>query len=152
VLQSIKLNDGDHIMKAFIAYRHKGEDPERLLRLLTAVRDGLTEAGVNAYCTFFDDDTFKDKGYKAREIMDHAFKKIGTVDVLFVIMNSDEKSEGMLMQIGYCIAKEIPVVVAVKDTVKSSYVPDMAAYSIVWSDIDDLTHKIGELPLLERKI
>jgi nucleoside 2-deoxyribosyltransferase len=138
-------------MKAFIAYRHTGEATEHLLGLLTAVRDGLTEAGVSAYCTFFDEDTFKVKSYKASDIMDHAFKKIGTVDVLFVLMTSDEKSEAMLMEIGYCIAKKIPIVVAVKDTVKSSYVPELADYSIVWSDIAELAHKIGELPLLERK-
>ena len=139
-------------MKAFIAYRHKGEDPDHLLGLITSVRDGLTAAGVSAYCTFFDEDSFQEKDYKAREIMEHAFKKIGTVDVLFALMTSDEKSEGMLMEIGYCIAKGIPVVVAVKDTVKLSYVPEMAAFSIVWSDIDDLTEKISELPLLERKV
>lgn len=133
--------------KSFISYRHKGEDPAELLKLLTAVRDGLGEAGISAYCTFFDEDAFQEKAYGAKEIMNHAFKKISTVDVLFVILTSDERSEGMLMEIGYCLAKGIPVVVAAKDTVKSSTVPDMATHVVVWSDIEELAHKIGSLPL-----
>lgn len=133
--------------KSFISYRHKGEDPDKLLKLLTAVRDGLSESGISAYCTFFDEDAFQEKDFGARDIMDHAFKKINTVDVLFVILTSDEKSEGMLMEIGYALAKKIPIVVAAKNTVKVSYVPEMSTYSIVWSDIDELARKIGELPL-----
>jgi len=134
-------------IKSFISYRHKGENPAKLLKLLTAVREGLSEAGVSAYCTFFDEDAFQEKAFGARDIMDHAFKKINTVDVLFVILTSDEKSEGMLMEIGYALAKKIPIVVAAKNTVKVSYVPEMATYFIVWSDIAELTRKIGELPL-----
>lgn len=133
--------------KSFISYRHKGEDPDKLLKLLTAVRDGLSESGISAYCTFFDEDAFQEKNPGARDIMDHAFKKINTVDVLFVILTSDEKSEGMLMEIGYALAKKIPIVVAAKSTVKVSFVPQMGTYSIVWSDIADLAHKTGELPL-----
>jgi len=138
--------------KSFISYRHKGEDPAKLLKLLTAVRDGLSEAGISAYCTFFDEDKFQEKSFGAREIMEHAFKKIKTVDVLFVLLTSDEKSEGMLMEIGYCLAKGIPIVVAAKNTVKSSSVPEMATHAVVWSDIADLTHKIGELPLGASKV
>lgn len=137
-------------MKAFISYRHKGEEPSALLSLLTSVRDGLTAAGISAYCTFFDEDTFLEHELKARDIMKHAFGKINGVDVLVVIMTSDEKSEGMLMEIGYCLAKGIPVVVAARNTVTTSYVPELADYSIVWSDVRELSAKVSELPLVER--
>src|SRR5579871_3573922 len=98
-------------MEAFLAYRHTGESMEDLEALLGSTRDALARAGVNAYCTFFDEAEFQSKSLGARQIMEHAFATIDTKDMLFVVQTSDNKSEGMLMEVGYCIAKGIPVVV-----------------------------------------
>ncbi len=51
------------------------------------------------------------------------------------------------MEIGYCIAKNIPGVVATKDTVEFTYVPEMGNKSFKWSDLDDLQSKIQSLEL-----
>ena len=40
---------------AFVAYKHSGEDPEVLEPMLTSVVDTLGRLGVDAYCTFFEE-------------------------------------------------------------------------------------------------
>lgn len=129
-------------MEAFIAYRHTGESMEDLEVLLGGTRDALARAGVNAYCTFFDDAEFQNKAFGARQIMQHAFEMIDTKDMLFVIQTSENKSEGMIMEVGYCIAKGIPIVVAVKNGVQNTYLPDMADLQIQWDTIDNLHQQI----------
>lgn len=129
-------------MEAFLAYRHTGEQPEDLEVLLGNTRDALARAGVNAYCTFFDEDEFQNKSFGARQIMDHAFETIEAKDMLFVLQTSENKSEGMLMEVGYCRARGIPVVVASKSDVEHTYLPDMADIAIRWNDPEDLHQQI----------
>ncbi|MDQ5943556.1 MAG: hypothetical protein QG675_324 [Patescibacteria group bacterium] len=131
-------------MKTFISYRHTGEDQKSLEKLLIPIRDTMQEEGVEAYCTFFDEDEFQGKSFGPREIMNHAFSIIDKSDFLFVVQTSDSKSEGMLMEVGYCIANNIPVVVATKDTVGYTYMPDMATVSFRWKDPEDLAQKIAK--------
>lgn len=131
-------------MKTFISYRHTGEDQKSLEKLLIPIRDTMQEEGVEAYCTFFDEDEFQDKSFGPKEIMNHAFSIIDKSDFLFVVQTSDSKSEGMLMEVGYCIANNIPVVVATKDTVGYTYMPDMADLSFRWKDPEDLAQQIAK--------
>jgi nucleoside 2-deoxyribosyltransferase len=131
-------------MKTFLAYRFTGEDPKLLEPLLITIREALKEKGIDSYCTFFDEDEFKDKSLNARQIMEHAFKIIDESDFLFVLMTSENKSEGMLMEVGYCVAKGIPIIVAVKEGINKTYVPEMSEMKIIWSNADQLAGLIKE--------
>ncbi|MEX2028059.1 MAG: nucleoside 2-deoxyribosyltransferase [Candidatus Curtissbacteria bacterium] len=129
-------------MKAFIAYRFTGENPDELNKLMSAVCEALKAGGVEAYCTLFDSKELMDKTAGAREIMDHAFSKIDESEFLFVLQTSENKSEGMLMEVGYCVAKNIPIVVASKEGFNNTYLPQMGSHTIAWSDTTDLQEKI----------
>lgn len=130
-------------MKTFISYRHTGESHTALEALLKPIKGSLSKAGVDGYCTFFEEAEFQNKSFGPKEIMDHAFAIIDEVDFLFVVQTSDNKSEGMLMEVGYCIAKGIPVVTATKDTVEYTYLPDMSSLSFQWKDASDLANQIA---------
>lgn len=129
-------------MGYFVAYRHTGADPKRLEKLLPAVCDSLTERGHAVYCTYFDEEQFKATGQKPRQIMEHAFSKIEEMGGLFVVMDSEEKSEGMLMEVGYCAARGLGVIVAKRNGIENTYVPNMANSSFEYQDIEDLKQKI----------
>jgi len=131
-------------MKTFISYRHTGEDQKSLEKLLVPIRSALQGVDVESYCTFFDEDEFQDKSFGPKDIMYHAFSIIDKSDFLFVVQTSDSKSEGMLMEVGYCIAKSIPVVVATRDSVAYTYMPDMADLSFRWKDPKDLAQQIAK--------
>lgn len=133
-------------MKAFIAYRSTGEDPQAVKPVLVAIRQAFKSRGVDIYSTFFDGTIKRSLG--DHQIMEHAFGVIDSADFLFVVQTSDNKSEGMLIEIGYCLAKKIPVIVATKDTVTKTYVPSLGSQSFKWSTTEDLAKAITGLKLL----
>ncbi len=133
-------------MNYFIAYRHTGEEPTRLSKLLPEVKNSLEERGSKIYCTYFDENSFRSNGYKPKDIMEHAFNKIEELGALFVVQDSSQKSEGMLMEIGFCVAKKLPVVVAKRSGVDNSYLSSMASYSFEYEDVVNLKEKITNAP------
>lgn len=130
-------------MGYFVAYRHTGAEPERLEAMLPAVRDALIAKGEDVYCTYFDEANFKSEGFGPKQIMEHAFQKIEEQGNLFVVLDDAQKSEGMILEIGYCLAKAIPIVVAKRRSVET-YLDQMAAASFDYTDIPDLTSQIKE--------
>ncbi|MGB3023606.1 MAG: hypothetical protein WBB39_02255 [Candidatus Saccharimonadales bacterium] len=132
-------------MKYFIAYRHTGEDPKRLDALLAPVKLAFERRGDEIYCTFFNDASFRARGLGPHEIMYEAFQKIEEMGRLFVLLDSVDKSEGMLMEIGYCIAKKIPITIAYNRAITDSYVPHMVSSTIAYSDIDELVASIDRM-------
>ncbi len=127
---------------AFIAYRHTGEDPRKLEPMLGAVRDELGRMGIEAYCTFFDEDDFRARQLSARGIMQHAFETIASKDLLFVIQATNDKSEGMLMEVGRFFGIK-PIIVATHSDVKGTYVPQMADISYQWHTVNELVEGVG---------
>ena len=133
-------------MKTLLAYRFTGETKESLDNLLIPVKNVLEKAGVNVDCTYFDKNLAEiEKTFKPQDYTFYAFKLIDKVNFLFTVLNSEEKSEGMILEIGYCIGKHIPVIVAIKDGVNKTYLPGMADMIINWKDIKDLTNKISKI-------
>ena len=127
-------------MQAFVSYRQTGGDEDDIRQMLTTVCGALRDQEIEPFCTFFDAKLEpKYPRPKPRKFMDEAFRMIGDSDFLLVIQSSEARSEGMLMEVGYCLAKGIPVIVATHESVKHTYLPDMADVALVWNDYDDLT-------------
>jgi nucleoside 2-deoxyribosyltransferase len=53
----------------------------------------------------------------------------------------------MILEVGYSIARGIPIVVAIKDGVGNTYLPGMANLVITYTDIEDLLNKISSIDL-----
>lgn len=79
--------------------------------------------------------------------MAHAFSIIEKSDFIFVVQASDGKSEGMLMEVGFCIARGIPVVVATKEGLGYTYLPDMARIKLKWASVNELVQMIESTDL-----
>ena len=132
-------------MKGFISYRFTGEKLEDLKNILTPIQNKLKKVGVDAYCNFFDKDLpIRSKNFKPQDYVFDAFKTLDNIELLFVLITSENKSEGMILEVGYSIAKSIPVVVAVEKSVKNTYLPDMANLVIRFNSTDDLLEKISK--------
>lgn len=130
-------------MGYFVAYRHTGVEPKELEALLPVVCTALKERKGEVYCTYFNEADVKElKKRGPRAVIEYAFSKIDTMDSLFVVLDSDELSAGMLTEIGYALAHHMRIVVAKRASVKNTYVPGVADYSFEYQDIDDLKQKI----------
>lgn len=126
-------------MKCFLSYRHTGENPRKLSQLLDPIVSTLKKQGHHVICTFFDEHNTLGTTAPPKDMMAQALRLIDTVDVLLVLQDSPERSEGMLMEVGYCIAKNIPVIVATRSTVSGTYLPSMADAATRYDSIEDLT-------------
>lgn len=132
-------------MKTFIAYRSTGENRSSIKPVLTTIKKAFEARGIETYSTFFDEQ--KIKSLKTRQIVEHTFGILDTIDFLLAVQTSDSKSEGMLMEVGYCLAKHIPIIVATKVSVKKTYLPEIASQSFNWNTLDDLAVSIADLNL-----
>jgi len=130
--------------KYFVAYRFSGEVPEVLEERLGLVVSSLGKAGVEAYCSLFDQHQYEKENLNPRQIMEKAFAKIDESNGLFVLIASDQKSEGQIMEVGYAFAKKIPIIAAVK-TGTQTYVDSMADHTLYWDNLPDLQTKIEAL-------
>ena len=119
-------------MKYYLAYRFTGEDLEELKKTLTHVCDLLSKHGHHNYCSFFDP-SMVNIGNK--KVLEKAFKEIDNSDVLIVFIKSEEKSEGMLIEIGYALSKKKKIFLLIKKGIKTTYVREIADEIIEFDDL-----------------
>jgi nucleoside 2-deoxyribosyltransferase len=133
-------------MKIFLSYRFTGEDPVELQKNLSAIIQTLRGGGYEVYCSIEDEAWFREKKHTNKEIMEHAFKIIDECDLLLAYIKSDEKSEGMLVEIGYFIGKGKPFALALKRGVKTTSIAEMAKPLIEFDALEDLCEKLSQKP------
>lgn len=129
-------------MKALVSYRSTGADMVELEALLVVVCEGLMARGVDPYCIFFEKARRALKQLAPEEMMQTAFERIDSADFLFVVQASEARSEGMLMEVGYAVARNVPVVVATHSDVQATYLPQMAHETLDYTTLQDLKRKI----------
>ncbi len=125
-------------MKIQLAYKFTGEDAEKLMGILKNITEILGNRGYEVYCPVLDDS----KPAEENEILSHTFKLIDEADVLLALLSSDEKSEGMLMEIGYAVAKNKKIVTAIKKDIGNTRVKDTSHNIIEFENNDDLYGKL----------
>ena len=130
-------------MKTLVSFRYSNEDIKSLEPVLSTVINSLEEKGIDAYCTFFHKD-LNNSLLTPKDWMRHAFSIINNVDFLFVVQHSNNKSEGMLMEVGYSLAKHIPIVVAARHGIVDSYLSEMTEHNMQWKSLDDLNKNLSD--------
>ena len=111
-------------MKIFVGQAVTGEDIEQLKEEMKSIYSALEQAGHEHYCTFMEGEEFKKmiNGDKLR----HAFNIIDKHDTFLAIVRSEKRSEGMLMEIGYSLANNKKIILAVNKEVKDTYLREIA--------------------------
>lgn len=129
----------------FISFGLNGETEENLKSIIEPVKEKFQKININAYCNLFDEELLKcSANFKPEDWMTEAFKELSKAELQFVLVTSKNKDEGMILEIGYAIAKNIPVIVAIKDDIKDTYLPNMANKTITWNNVNDLLEKMQE--------
>ncbi len=137
-------------MKIFVSFRYTGADQQSLAALMPIVRDSLVSQHIETYCPFFFEEAYRKQNFTTRQVFDEVFRELSTCDCVVVILNSNEKSEGMLIEIGYAIAKGIPIVLAKHTDVKQTYLPQLIPTMITWSSLDDLADALRRFEFPKR--
>ena len=131
--------------KIFIGQRVADEYGEKLKNESLEIVKLLKKRGHEAYCTLLEEGQFQTtvKGW-----LEHAFGEIDKSDIFLAIIRSEKKSEGLLIEIGYCLAKNKKIVLAINEKIKDkTYLNELVDKAIEFKDFDDLIIKLSELKI-----
>ncbi len=131
-------------MRIFLSFRYTGETYESLVQFFRPVCDELERAGHEVFCSLWREEEYKQKQLSPKEILWDAFGEMDICDVLLAIVRSNDRSEGMLMEVGYALAQKKPIYVAVQSDVVT-YIPDIAQDSVRFSTREELLLNLSKL-------
>ncbi|MCX6790666.1 MAG: nucleoside 2-deoxyribosyltransferase [Candidatus Gribaldobacteria bacterium] len=132
-------------MKIFLAYKFGGEDLQELTETLGKILAVLRSKGHTVYCSIEDEQSFQENKKTKLEILQHAFGKLDESDLILAFVRSSEKSEGMLLEIGYMLAKGKPLALALQQGVKTNFIQELANPLIKFESVDDLYEKLQNI-------
>ncbi|MCX6748044.1 MAG: nucleoside 2-deoxyribosyltransferase [Candidatus Pacearchaeota archaeon] len=132
-------------MKIFISFKYTGENKEELKENMRKICAASEKENHEHYCTLFEDNSFFKKSKK--QIFEYAFKKIDEADIVLVILKSEEKSEGMLLEVGYVLGERKKLILAVQKDIKNTYLRELADNTIEFNNIEDLTTKSSKIKI-----
>jgi len=132
-------------MKVFISYRFTGEDPKELDHTLGKIRGVLMESGHQIFCSFWSEELFKNNNFTNKQILEYTLEELKKSDIVLVFVKSPEKSEGMLIEVGYAFASRKKIILAIKNDVKTTFLHQIADEVVEFESINDLCIKLKEL-------
>lgn len=130
------------MVRFFIGQAVTGQSVADLNSELEKIYEVLEDRGHSSYDTLREGDRFEKKS--KLKIMEHAFAEIRGCDAFLAIVRSEKKSEGMLMEIGYCLANRKRIVLVIKRDVKDTYLRELADVVIEYEDSEDMIKKLKE--------
>jgi nucleoside 2-deoxyribosyltransferase len=134
-------------MKVFLAYRHTGEDLKELEDKIGKITKAIEECKHEHFCMFYKEDEIARDKWTGKQIMTKAYEEIDSSDVILFFVDKKEISEGMLLEVGYCIAKKKKIILLIKDSVEKHILKRNIDNKIEFKDIDDLANKLKEAKL-----
>lgn len=133
--------------KVFISYRFTGEDLGKLKKVIPQIHESIEEAGHDHYSTIFDSEQFSNEKWSGRQIMEKAFKEIDKSDLILFFVNSKELSQGMLVELGYSLAKKKRIILAIQEKIRDIIFRRQIDETIEFEDLEDLKQKLKKLSL-----
>ena len=129
--------------KIFIGQAVTGMDIDSLRNETQKITNTLRKSGYLVYSTIEKEgkNTFKRKG----DWVLHAFEEMDKNDIFLAVVRNEHRSEGMLIEIGYTLAKKKKFFLAINVNVKNTYLRDFADKIIEWKNFDDLIKQLRVL-------
>ena len=129
-------------MKIALSYKFTGEDYNKLKEFLDKICSILIKKGHEPFGTYTKKEEFDRNKTPLKGIMLTALDFIDKSDCHLVIINSQEKSEGMLLEIGYSYAKKKRIIIAIKKGIKTTWIREIIPEVIEFENDKDLLKKL----------
>ena len=113
-----------HMYDLFISFRFTGEDPAIRKQEIDFLIEKLQPTYPHIYCSLYDD-FFEQEGISYADIIERTLDMLSQSKKMLIYVKSSEKSEGMLIEVGYAIAKNIPMEVYIKKGVSTTFLRDV---------------------------
>ena len=128
-------------MKIQLAYRFTGENEEELIKQLKKIKVVLENNNHSTYIPILDPKRSKEK----KDLFLNTLKRLDSAEAILALIKSEEKSEGMLMEIGYAWGRDKKLILAINKDVKNTHLREFADTIIEFSDINELYEKLKNL-------
>lgn len=125
-----------------LLHKVRGEDKEKLKLEISEICNLLKKAGYSVYCTFLDSSM---EGKDKKDLIKKSFYEIDKADIVLFYIKSEEKSEGMLIEFGYSVAKKKVIYLLIKKDLYSPYVRQAASKVIEFEDINSIKLDLKKL-------
>ncbi len=132
-------------MKLFISFRFTGEEPKALRAAIAGAEEALRAAGHETVCSVWEEEKFAEERFTPKQILEWALRELDDADAYFAFVRSPERSEGMLMEAGYALAKGKRFVVAVRRDIKTTFLRHLADILIEYDTDEELHRKLRAL-------
>lgn len=129
-------------MKIYIAYKFRGSDKSKLKNLLENVSNIIQDLNHQSFIFLRDIQKWSGKNLTPREIMSLAQRKMNECDVLLAIIESNEKSEGLLIESGFMKGLGKKIIVASKPNCNGDLLKGFADNFFEYKNIEDLREGI----------
>jgi nucleoside 2-deoxyribosyltransferase len=136
------LEEGKIFMKIFISFRFTGEEPRALRTAIAGVEESLRAAGHETVCSVWEEEKFAAEKLTPRQILEWAIRELDSADVYFAFVRSPERSEGMLLEAGYALAKGKRFVVAVRRDITTTFLRHLADTLIEYNTDENLREQL----------
>lgn len=129
-------------MKYYIAYRFLGADMSQLQETLTRLSLAIETTGNQPYIYFRDAQNWWTTRLPTEQILPDAYSKLDQADGFFAFIESNEKSEWLLLEAWYAKAKNKKIVLAIKKDNNLRLLKSLADQIIEFETFWDLEEKI----------
>ncbi|MBL7159920.1 nucleoside 2-deoxyribosyltransferase [Candidatus Microgenomates bacterium] len=111
-------------MKIFISYKFRGVDKADLRKKLEQLSSILENNGDQTFIYFRDGKNWEEKNYPPKKAFRETFAAIKKCDALLAFVEHPEKSEGMLLELGYAKALDKKIILLISQNCSK---PDLEA-------------------------
>ncbi|MGV8162054.1 MAG: nucleoside 2-deoxyribosyltransferase [Candidatus Nanoarchaeia archaeon] len=131
-------------MRVYIAYKFLGSDKDKLKNTLCDISSAIEKTGNQAFIFYRDTQNWGANDIPVNKILPTAFAELEKSDVLFAFVENEEKSEGLLLEVGYAKAKNKKIFLAIKKDINLRFLKSIADELIEFDTLYDLNKKIKD--------
>jgi nucleoside 2-deoxyribosyltransferase len=122
----------------YIAYRFTGVPKKQLDQLIHPVLNILQNQGHNVFCNYKFNQLYVEKEYSLKDIMMHCYNNLDKQDTVLCLIDTNELSCGMLLELGYAFAKHKNVVVCSRTNCDIETIKDMVHIHFTYNTYEEL--------------
>jgi len=125
-------------MRYYIAYKFADNDKDLLKKNLETISDIIEKTDASTFIFCRDMQRRWTIEMTINEIIHQAFDEVKKSDAIIALIESEEKSEGMLLEIGYAKAVGKKLIVVIKKWVNLRFVRALADEVIEFEKVEDI--------------
>ena len=114
---------------------------QSILERLTEI---LERSGHETFIHFRDVENWKETKLSSRDIIVGALKELKNCDAILALVTSSEKSEGLLLEVGFAKALDKKIILATKKDARAVLLRDISDAIIEFENMDELEEGISK--------